>query len=466
MKQMHKILILFIAILFSLGGCKIGKNYSKYEVETPDTYRYLNDTAGVNEAINWWSLFQDPLLDTLIRQALISNRDLLITAQNVEQAKLGLSVQKAEMLPKINITGQAQRGNFQGMKLDEPINNFLLGGGLSWEIDFWGKLRRMNEAAKAEYLASQYGLQSLRISLISTVATTYFQLLESRERLEIAENTLKIRESSLDIIKQRFEAGIIPEIDVNHSEIQRAIAATSIPFYKRQAAQVENYLAMLVGALPHSITSDNSLEEVIVNPTIPAGLPSQLLERRPDVLGAEQALIAQNAMVGVSQANRLPSISLTGMLGGASNDLSTLTSGGAAWNIGGSILGPLFHWNQNSRRVKIEESRLKAMAYNYEHVVLNAFREVEDALIAITTYKEELVAYEQRQEAAVNAMELSGQRYDKGVAAYIEYLESQRQAFDAQLGLVGAKQQLISSYVQLYKALGGGWTSEGEAMTE
>ena len=461
--RIFKILFTVIFILLFLWGCKIGKNYSKVEVETPETFRFFDDSTTTNTELKWWNIFQDPVLDTLIKYALVNNNDLLIAAQNVEQARLGLKIQQSELWPKFDMSAQASRGNYAGFKMESVSNNFSLVGSVSWELDIWGKYRRMNEAARANFLATGYGLQFLKISLISAVASTYFMLLENRENLYIAKSTLAIRDSSLNIIKQRFDAGIVPEIDLNHAQVQRELAAALIPFYTRMAAQTENYLSILLGKVPQEIESGNPLEDILVNPDIPVGLPSELLLRRPDILVAEQQLISQNAYIAVAQADRLPSISLTGVLGAASSELSSFFTGGAAWSIGASLVSPLFHWREKSNRLKIERSRYTSAVHNYDNVVLNALREVEDALVAIQTLKVEQEAYQRRVNASLSAMAHSGERYNKGVATYIEYLESQRQALDSQLALVGVKQQLLTAYIQLYKSLGGGWGTEQEA---
>ena len=456
--RIFKILFFLILTLLVVEGCKIGKNYTRPETKLPDTFRFLADTTSVNAEIEWWGMFRDSLLDTLVRYALVNNNDMLIAAQNIEQARLGFRIQQAEMLPKFDVSGQASRGNYAGFKLDNTSNNFAMTGSLSWELDIWGKYRRMNEAARAQFLSTSYGYQFLRLSLITSVATTYFKLLEYREKLKISESTFEIRDRTLNMIRQRFEAGIIPEIDYNHAQIQREIAAASIPYYKRLIAQTENYLSVLIGKVPQTIDKGGTLENIDIAPDIPAGLPAELLARRPDILSAEQQLIAQNAYIGVAQADRLPAISLTGLFGAASSELSSFFSGGAAWSIGAGLVSPLFHFRQKSNKVKIERSRYEAAIHSYDNVVLNALREVDDILVAIETLKEEKAAFQRRVNAAVNAMKLSGERYDRGVANYIEYLESQRQAFDSQLELVGARQQLLSSYIMLYKALGGGWT--------
>lgn len=456
MKNYLYISIFVLAAAF-LSSCKMGKNYSRPEIDTNDSFVFAYGDTTYNAALNWWDIFNDPVLDTLIKKALDNNKNLLATAQNVEAARLQLAIQKADLWPQFSYSGAAARGNFQAMKLPETTNNFNIVGQASWELDFWGKLRRMNETAKAQYLASEYGLNALRLSLITTVAATYFQTIEYKTKVEIAESTYAVRDSSYQILVERFNAGIIPAIDVNHSRIQKAIAATAIPLYKRNAAQTSNLLSTLIGENPQQLIFDNKLDDYNEIPAIPAGIPSDILNRRPDILMAEQNLVAQNALVGVAQAARLPSFSLTGVLGLASDDLSNLTSGGPAWNISGSLLGPLFNWGKNTNRIKAEKARTEAAVYKYEDVVLNAFREVEDALITIETLKEEELAIKEHVESAIEASKLSEERYDKGIASYIEFLEGQRQSFEAQMLLTGNKQDLLEAYIKLYQALGGGW---------
>ncbi|RKD92140.1 efflux transporter outer membrane subunit [Mangrovibacterium diazotrophicum] len=443
--------------LILLSSCLGTKDYVRPEVDTPDMFRFSEADTSYNTALEWWDLFDDPVLDTLIKTALERNSDLQATAYNVEAVRQQMAIQKADMFPQLNVSGQAMRGNFIGSVLPETTNSYLVAGQASWDLIFWGKYRKLNEAAKAQYLASEYGLISLRLSLITTVATTYFQLLEYREKQQIAESTFDIRDDSYQLIKQRFDAGIIPEIDLHHAQIQKSIAASAIPVYKRLAAYSENALCVLIGEAPDTIMTTQKLDAVHVVPDIPPGLPSDLLARRPDLLIAEQDLVAQYANVGVAQANCLPSISLTGTFGVASNELSSLSLSDPIWNFGGSLLAPIFNWSKNRNRVKAEQSRLQSAEENYRSVALYAFKEVEDVLIEISTLKEEQIALKEHVEAATGAMELSSERYDKGIASYIEYLESQRQAFDAQMNLVGNQQNILSAYAKLFQAVGGGW---------
>jgi multidrug efflux system outer membrane protein len=353
------------------------------------------------------------------------------------------------------------RGNFSGAQI--PLqNNFFGVAQLAWELDFWGKYRRATEAARAEMLASEYGMRSVQISLISAVAINYFQLLDFKERLAISQKTLAARDSSLRIIEDRFEEGIIPELDVNQAEIQMAVAESAVPNYKRLIAFTENALSTLLGENPGPVIVDKQLADYDPFIDIPPGLPSLLLERRPDIRQAEALYEAQNARIGVAVAMRFPSISLTGSLGAASSSLVSLNTGALAWNISGNLLGPVFNFNKNKRRVDIERFKAEEYLLQYENTVLNSFREVEDALVEISTLKEELAAREKQVRAAVNAESLSKMRYDRGVTSYLEVLETQRASFDAQIFYVDVYQALLSSYINFYRTLGGGWISPEE----
>ena len=267
---------------------------------------------------------------------------------------------------------------------------------------------------------------------------------------------------SLRIIQERFNKGIVPEIDLNQAQIQKEIAATTVPLYKRLTVQTENSLSILLGKLPASIKSGTGLENRNIPPDIPTGLPSQLLVRRPDIAESEFLLQSQNAQIGVAVAKMFPAISLTGLFGLASDDLSTLTVGDPAWSISGTLLGPLFNFGKNTSRVEVEEAQTQQALYQYEYTVINAFREVEDALIDVETYREQLESLNRQFVAAKNAAKLSRMRYDLGVTSYLEVLESERTLFSAELQLSEIRQSTFNSYIRLYKALGGGWISKEE----
>lgn len=460
-----------ILLLLVLSGCKAGKNYQGTELNVPDAFYFENEnedpgylkvrTDSLNrdgmKDLEWFGLFNDSFLDSLIRQALEYNQDLNVAAEAILQAQDGLVIQRSAMLPYVGKEFGASRGNFQGVVQPDVQNLYYTAAFVNWDIDFWGKYRRLNEAARARIVQTTEGFRATRLSLISTVAAEYFLLLDYRMRLEISERNLALRDSTLTIIEKRFEKGIVAEIEVNQAQIKRAVAAEAVPVWKRLIAQTENRISVLTGTNPRRIPVNTRLIDQDTAINIPAGLPSELLLRRPDIAAAEQSLIAQNALIGVAKANRLPNISLTGLFGLATNDLSNISEVPFAWNIGGTLTGPVFNFGRFKRQVKIEESKTRQAELVYQRVVLDAFRSVEDALIEISTLKEELVAREARLTASLNAQRLSGERYDKGVTSYLEFLESQRQAFESELNYAGTRRQLLVAYIKLYQALGGGW---------
>lgn len=452
-------LLVFMALF--LGSCMMGPAFQKPEVNIPDSY--ISDHI-VADSINlrWWELFNDADLDSMIVYALDHNKDIMMAAKRIEQARAYHGMVQADLWPALNIQAGASRGNFGGVKTTTINNNFYVTPALSWELDFWGKYRSLSQAALQDMIASEWGMRSMQISLISDVSSMYFQLLDYQKRLKISQKTVELRFNSLKIIRMRFDKGIIPEIDVNQAEAQWASAAASVPSYERAVAQTEYALSILLGMNPKKLMIEKNIDDEVAPPEIPAGIPSSLLNRRPDIAQAEASYRAQNARVGSAVASRLPSISLTGLLGVASNDLLTLTTGGLAWSAGASLLGPIFQFGKNKRRMDMEIKKSEELLISYESTVMNAFRDVEDALISIKTLQAELTAREILFKAVDNAARLSVLRYDKGVTSYLEVLENERSSFEAELALTQTKQELLNSYVTLYKALGGGWLSPQE----
>jgi multidrug efflux system outer membrane protein len=314
-------------------------------------------------------------------------------------------------------------------------------------------------------IASEYGLKVIQLALISEVTSTYHQLLDFHRRLDISHSTLKSRMKSLNIIQQRFDKGIISELDVNQAQIQKEIAAGAIPLFERSIAKTENGLAILLGRLPECVSIKKNLQGSSP-PVIPVGLPSDILERRPDIIQAKYLVKAQTENIGVAEALRFPAISLTGALGVASTDLGAVTTEGGVWSVGGTLLGPIIDFGKNKRRVEIEEQKTQQALYQYENTVLIAFREVDDALAEIATYRQELAAIDRQQKAAKNANNLSKERYDKGVSSYLEVLDTERTLFNADLQKSELQQRYRNAYVNLYKALGGGWVSQDEWDTQ
>jgi multidrug efflux system outer membrane protein len=450
--------IFMFLMLIGLSGCMLGPDFQKPQYSGPERYRF--DTAGITTTVNlrWWELMDDPVLDTLIKTAIEENKDVLIAAARLESARINIGYTKAEQWPVFNFgAGVSGSGTESSV-----TSGFTIYPAFSWEIGFWGKYRRMNEAARAEYIASEYAKRTVQLSLVSAVASTYFSILASYDQLAIAENTLATRDSALIIMNDKYEGGMITRMDYNQAKIQRDIAAATIPTYKRIIAINENSLSILLGKMPQHIIVGRPFYEHKYEMDIPAGVPSELIKRRPDVMQAEALYEAQNARIGVAEALRWPSLSLTGLLGVASTDLLSLNAIGLTWSASADILGPLFMFKQNKNRVEMAKQNALMSLINYEKTVQQAFKDVEDALVSISTYREEVKVQESRTKTAVESEALSYVRYNEGSTTYLEVLEQQRESFSSQLQVLTARLNLLNSYILLYKALGGGWLSPEE----
>ncbi len=455
-------LVLLIPLFFQ-GCTTVGPDFTPPKVETPDTFAHTpKQEANTKSDLKWWELFDDPILFKLVNTALENNRNVMIALSRIEQARAELGYYKADEYPAIGLQGGGTTGNYGGSRSTVTTGNVYIAPMLNWELDFWGKFKRSTESARARLLASEYGIRTIQIGLITDVVSTYYLLLDYHQRLKISRETLVSRTKSLGIIQMRFDKGIIPEIDVNQAQIQSAIAAGSIPKYERAIGNAENALGILMGQLPQEIQSGQPLDLQSIPPFVPGFLPSQLLERRPEIGEAMALLKAQNEQIGIAVAERFPAISLTGLLGVASSDLGSITTSGGIWSVGAGLVSPLFDFDKSKRKVDIETEKTKQALYTYENIVLTAFSEVEDALIDIETYQREQKAIEQKVAAAQNANMLSFERYDKGVSSYLEALDSERTLFSAQLERSELKRNYFNAYVKLYKSLGGGWLDETE----
>ena len=468
-KALLKVVAVWVSMI--LAGCAVGPDFKEPVVETPENYRIEEMPVETVEDLKWWELFDDPVLYTLVTTALENNLDLKIATARIEQARAFVGFNRADLFPRLDVQGGALAGNniIGNTRSSTTDTAAFIAAPLSWEIDIWGKFRRATESARADLFASEYGLRSVQLSLVADVVSTYYNLLDFHQRLAIAQNTLASRQRSLDIIQQRFDKGIIPEIDLNQAEVQKEIAAAQIPLNQRRIAQTENALSIILGHLPEPIETGTDLVNQRIPPDIPTGLPSTLLERRPDVLQTMYLLNAQTANIGVAEALRFPAITLTGTLGVASTDLSGISSSGGLWGAGVGLLGPIFNFYKNIRRVDIEKALTKQVLFQYENTVLNAFREVEDSLVGIETYKRQIAAVRNQLKAATNANMLSNKRYDQGYTSYLEVLTTEQSLFRVQLQFSQLKQRYLNAYVNLYKALGGGWMTPeemGEAKSE
>ena len=458
------------ALIVFVSGCMLGPDYQAPEIETPERYLQAGAEGESIANLKWWELYDDESLNELITLALEENRDLAIAVSRIEEARARYGFVRSDLFPTLDGGAQVSRGNiFPGQNLPPGgvTDNFVLAGGLNYEADLFGKVRRSTQAARAELLATGEAARAVRIALIADVASSYLLLRDVDRRLEISRRTLQTRQEALAIIEARFDKGIVPMIDVNQAEIEEAEAAVQIAVFERAIAQTENLINVLVGRNPETVLRGRHGELELFPPEVPAGLPSELLARRPDVREAERALAAQTARIGAAIALRFPTLSLTGTLGLASDDLSDLTSGGSKiWNIGGSFFASIFDAGKNRRRVEVERARTEQAVNRYEQTILQAFREVEDALTGIRTFHDEAVARERQVGAARSGLTLSRARYDGGVISYLEVLESDRSLFRAELAESEIRRAQLVSVVDLYKALGGGWeldTEEGSS---
>ena len=457
---------LILPILLLLGGCALGPDYERPELVIPENYVQPVEEGESFANMPWWDLFQDPVLQDLIRISLEENQDLGIATSRIEEFRATLGVTRAEQFPSIDITATgAQARNsenvFPGNLADGTVENYRVSADVFFELDLFGRLRRSTEAARAQLLSAEENRRSITISLVSNVASSYMILRDLDAQLQIAERTRDVREESLEIIQARFDRGTVPRLDVNQAEIELAVASAAVSAAERAVAQTENNLSILLGRNPGNIPRGLALEQQVLPPGVPSGLPSELLQRRPDVLASEAALAAQTARIGIAEAARWPSLSLTGSLGLESDDLSNLNdSGSDFWNAGISLLAPVFNAGRNKERVAIERARTEQALLSYEQAVLRAFREVEDALVAARTYREEFAARERQVAAARSAAVLSRARYNGGVTSYLEVLDTERSLFSAELSESQTLRLYFNAVIELYKALGGGWNPE------
>jgi multidrug efflux system outer membrane protein len=442
-------------------GCLVGKKYTPPATPTDISYRdtVFTDTA---QLMRWFELYKDPVLLKMIHATLDSNRDLLAAGARIEEARYQTAVIKANIYPSLSYSAQAGGGK-AGTEA-EKVAGGIQGGIfnayaiLNWEADIWGKFRHATRAAVAQFLSTVQNRNALQVSLVSEVATDYFILRDLDNRLLIAQQTLTGRRENTRIITERFNKGYVPELDKLQAIQQEAIAAATIPAVQRNIVQTENALRVLMGLGPGRTPRGLENFEQTLSPAIPVGLPSQLLQRRPDIMAAEMSMKSQFEITGVAQANRFPNISLTGILGFASPELSTfIGSSGMVANGFAGITGPIFNFNQRKNQVEVERKRFEQAAYQYQQTVLIAFTDVDNALAFYKSFSEE---YEQRTvqaDAAGKALELSRARYNFGYTSYLEVVIMENVLFDAQLQQSETLQGKLNSVVQLYKALGGGW---------
>jgi outer membrane protein, multidrug efflux system len=455
-----------VALVFCISGCTVGPNYKRPDVDVPTTYRAApaNDAAAnsaqaLGEA-KWFDVFQDEQLQNLIRVALQQNFDLRIAATRVLQAQAQLGITRADQFPNLSagagIGTQRQAATVLFHGFEETTGQASLSA--SWELDFWGKYRRATEAARANLLASEWGQRAVVNTVISNVATTYFELRALDLQLEISKQTLASRQDSLKLEQALEQNGSTSLVDVRQSEQLVYTASETIPNVERQIEQDENLINILLGRNPGPVERGRKLTDQPHPPSIPPGLPSALLERRPDIQQAEAQLIAANAQIGVAKAAFYPDIALTGNAGYQTLALSKLFTGPSSfWSVGPTLTVPIFTAGKLRSNVHLTEAQQQQALLTYQQTIQQAFRDVSDSLIAYQKNREFREQQELLTASAEDSAKLAQIRYQAGVASYLEVLTNDTNFFAAQLNLASAQQNELTALVQVYNALGGGW---------
>jgi multidrug efflux system outer membrane protein len=446
-----------------LLSCAVGPDYSRIDIPVTDSFRMAEEGADLPSLANmpWWELYQDEELQKLIRISLDENKDLERAVATVEEFEARLFIARTDFAPQMTATANGpvvRRGGVRFPGFPNPFNYYLQGN-LAWEIDVWGRIRRSNEAARGDLLAREENRRAIILQLVGGVAQAYFDLRQFDLQLEIAERTLRAWDESVRISQARHRQGLIHRLDVEQFQAERENAAARIAELRRQMIQKENELGVLLGRNPGQIPRGQSLTDQVMPPVVPAGLPSELLQRRPDVVQAEQQLAAATARIGAAKADRFPKISLTGILGIANPNLTKLFTPGSDFGVlGPGITAPLLNAQLLGFQQEAAEAQTRQAVAQYRQTILVAFKEVEDALTGVTTSREQAAAQERQVNALQAALRLANLRYKGGLANYLDVLIAQRNLFDAELSLASTRRLYLTSVVQLYKALGGGWS--------
>jgi multidrug efflux system outer membrane protein len=493
---MRRILALGFAAF--LAACAVGPGYHRPEVEQPQTWRapgtaydstrpffdslrtVVDSTARVTgeasmlsrpyveppplpdsaATLAWFELLKDSTLQRLITIALRENKDVRVAVASITEFRAQYGIAKSEFYPQLSANGQVgpTQVYVPYLSTSTAYDVWRATADLSWELDFWGRIRRSSQAAKADYLSREEGQRAVILSLVSDVATAYLELRELDQNLEIARRTLDSRKESLRLAEQRYREGLISELDVRQFESEVANPAAQVASFERQVTQKENQLSVLLGHNPAAIPRGRPLSETLSLVTIPAGVPSSLLERRPDVRQAEQQLAGATARIGVAIGQRLPRITLTGQYGTQSKALDEMfNSNTEIYQLFGGISIPLFTGGRLAKQVDVARARADQARYQYEKTVISAVQEAENALASVRTARDQVVATSQQVNALRRAVKLVNMRYDNGVSSYLEVLDAERGLFSAELNLTQSQRFQLVSAVQLYKALGGGW---------
>jgi multidrug efflux system outer membrane protein len=459
---MRGFLILRIVSLALLAaGCTVGPDYKRPEVVTPTAWRIESAEAVRISNAAWWEQFEDPVLTRLVHQALEGNKDLAVAVARVDQAYAQYGIVRSAQFPQVDAGASAarRRGSENAIPPGgNAFNDYAVDLSAGFEIDVWGRLRRATESARASLLASEEGRRTVVLTLVSSVANGYIQLLALDRQLEIARQTSASLGEAARLQRVRFEQGAVPESDYRQAQAQFQAAAEQVPELERLISRQENFLGVLLGANPGSVERGRSID-TLRYPAVPAGLPAELLARRPDIRGAEQNLIAANANIGVAKAAYFPRISLTGLLGFESVELSDLFKGASkAWTYGVGVSVPVFNAGRVHNQVLFTEAAQREALAQYQQSVIVAFQDVDDALVDRAKLSRSREIAQAKVDALQRFRDLAALRYREGATIYLEVANAEQSLFNAQLAYVSTQAQLFQSYANLYKAMGGAWT--------
>lgn len=458
-----------VAVCVSVSGCALGPDYHRPRQDVPATYRDVAPTessAATSTSMgddNWWQVYTDPNLQTLIDHALKNNFDIKIAVARIDQARAQLGSTRLYYLPQLSVNGSAEHNNVSDYARPPGSPRSFSEGQVqiqaSYQLDLWGQLRRLNEAARANLLASVYAQRAVRVTLVATLTADYFDLISLDSQLEITRRTVGTRDKFVELTTAQYKGGYVTGLDVATAEAQLSAARATIPDLERQVAETENEISILVGENPGTIVRTHYGEAVPeAPPRPPAGLPSRLLERRPDIAQAEQALVAANAQIGVAKAALFPDISLTAAAGQLSIPLKHLfTAPAAEWSAGVSLLQPLLSVQQNLYQVQLADARKREALYLYQKTVQAAFQDVANALVDYQKFGEFELEEVHQVEALRRAREIAVARYRTGYASYFDVINADRDLFTAELIVAQAYTNHLNALVHLYSALGGGW---------
>lgn len=458
------------SVALVMSSCALGPEYQRPEMIIPTEYRWQQQISSTDDFgnLNWWQVYRDDQLQAILKIALHENLDVRIAAARVEQSRATLGSTRLEYLPQVSGTAAVRRA--KASEYARLPNQPAIGQtdtvlvAASYELDIWGRLRRSNEAARADFLASEYAQQGVMVALIADVATAYFNLITLDEQRAITTSTLETRSKFVDLTRAKHDRGVVSGLDVSSAESELATAQANIADIERQAAQAEDRLSILLGKNPGDVVrTDFKRREQLELPQPPAGLPSSLLERRPDVRRAEENVIAANARVGAAKAALFPTISLTGSLGSLSTDLSNLfTAPAKTWGAGANLAVPIIDAQNNLYQIDLADAKKREALLSYQQTVQNAFKEVADALIAREKYMQFQTAQQAKVDALRRADNIALARYRVGYSSYFDVINSNRDLFNAELALSSARLNALLANVQLYQALGGGWSAGDE----